>query len=1159
MRLDTLELVRYGHFDGRTLEFRKAGPADREIDLQIVYGPNEAGKSTIREAISDLLFRVKPQSKMTFAVRDVLKIGARATVAQVPVEAYRLKKNKEDLVDAQDRPLRDNPFAAVTDGFDRAGFEQTFSVNRKQLESGGELILKGEGDLGQLLFAGTSGLQGLPEKLSELNERASAIWSRKGGASARVLVDAIKEIDQRIRELQTTQGAYDGKRREVDRLAAAFENARTDYAAVDAEIRRVSGRLNALNPYRDKLRVLNELDTLGAGETASEEEWERLARIVNELAGLEARLGTTKETKEALEEQHEATPEADPILGFRDAVGELAKMAEKIREQRLSRPKRETEADDARETIARVLRELDLEIGADAANLALPTRAAGTLTDLLKKRVELVASQETAEQEVESAREKLDEATRTLGSLPTADDPAALRAILKASRERDLSADHRDASRAIAGRREEIVLAMKSIGLSPDKADWLNGFDLPGTDAVERLELRLRRAGEEVGKLEAERTQQVKTAAAAEDDLKSLGEVVVLSDEALAAALASRDEVVRALRGNLSAERVEDLRGRLAASIADADRIFEERIRNADRLGDMNAAIRSRDRARFTGERISTDLEIAQRVLQEVENDVSSFVPDGSVGVSGLLGIRALIAAQAVVRSALAKVATCSSELQEITSAASEWAAGLRQAMVEAGRAVSEDAKLSVVQNLAEEWIGTLETRGRDHALAEARTTEAELDLNRRSEKLARLTSDLSDWETAFGEAIAGTWIPAETPPGQVSDILARLPELAEARANLRTAVHRLTRMDEDASTMAERLEAFLDASGIAIPGELAGADFAMVIDHLRDRLDIARERNQAAKALAERIDALEDTISTLGQQIADKRSEVADLVERFGDPSFSELSQLVRAGIKRHELQESLAAHSHAVMKALGVTTVEEALALMSATDEDGLRAEMVGLEADRSRLNQERDESGRAHAVASAEFAKMTGSDEIARLIQQRESLKVELIDQIQDYIRIRAGERALNWALTRYRQANKAPMLEAAGRFFARMTDGRYPELITQPGNKGDMLVAREGTGVLKDVDALTEGTSHQLFLALRMAGYLELARDRQAPPLILDDILSSSDEKRTGAMLEALADLAEEVQVIVLTHHAFVLDIAQRAVEGRHSVIRLDEAA
>lgn len=1158
MRLDALELVRYGHFDGRTLEFRKSGTAGCESDLQIVHGPNEAGKSTIREAISDLLFRVPPRSRMTFAVRDVLKVGARATVARVPVEAYRLKKNKDDLVDAQDRPLGDNPFAVVTDGFDRDSFEQTFSVNRDQLESGGEMILKGEGDLGQLLFAGTSGLQGLPEKLTGLDDRASAIWSRKSGASARVLVDEIREIDQRIRQLQTTQSVYDGKRRDVDRLAAAFEKARHDHAVVEAGIRRVSGRLNALRPHRDRLRALNELEELGTGEVAGEDDRERLSRVVNELAALDARSNAAAEKKAALEHRRAALPEADQIVGHREAIEELEKLAGHIRKERADRPNREREAEEAGDTTARVLRELDIEPAGDTTGLALPPGAGRALSDLLKRRAELSASLAAAEQEARNAREKLDEAGRALKALPEAGDPGTLRAVLKATRARDLVSEQRDASRAIAGHREEIVLAMQSIGLVPDRAGWLGGLDLPDAAVVERLEDRLRKAGEALARLEVESAQAAAAATAAEDHLKSLGDAVVLSDAALGAARAARDEAVRALRGDLSADRVENLRERLAASIADADRIFEERIRNADRLGEMNAAVRSGERARLAVERITGELDIARQALEAVRNEVSSFVPDG-VAVSGPAGLRALVAARANVRSALARIDTCDQELQEIASTASGWAGELRRSLAGAGRTVDADASLPVVQNLAEEWIATLEARGRERAAAEARMAEAEQDLGRRSAKLTRLTSDLAGWDADFAGAVAGTWIPADTGPAQVGEILARLPELTEARANLKTAQRRLERMDEDAGTMARRLETFLEAAGTGVPDDLAEAEPVMVIDHLKARLERAGERDRQATVLAGQVEDLDAEIAGLGRQIAEKRSEVADLVDRFGEPSFSELPSRIRDGVKRRELREQLAALDRSIVEALGVTAIDEALDLMNDADEDALRDELTGLEANRDRLNRERDETGRAHAVVHAEFAKMTGSDGIARLLQQREILKAELVDQVQDYMGVRAGERALNWALTRYRQANKAPMLEAAGRFFARMTGGRYPELITQPGDKGDVLVARENAGTLKTVDALSEGTRHQLFLALRMAGYLELARGRQAPPLILDDILSSSDEKRAGAMLEALADLAGEVQVIVLTHHEFVLEIARQTVEGRHAVISLEPAA
>ena len=60
MRIARLDLTRYGRFNGYTLDF---GPAPSNgSDFHIVYGLNEAGKSTAASAILDLLFGIEKQS-----------------------------------------------------------------------------------------------------------------------------------------------------------------------------------------------------------------------------------------------------------------------------------------------------------------------------------------------------------------------------------------------------------------------------------------------------------------------------------------------------------------------------------------------------------------------------------------------------------------------------------------------------------------------------------------------------------------------------------------------------------------------------------------------------------------------------------------------------------------------------------------------------------------------------------------------------------------------------------------------------------------------------------------------------------------------------------------------------------------------------------------
>ena len=61
-------------------------------------------------------------------------------------------------------------------------------------------------------------------------------------------------------------------------------------------------------------------------------------------------------------------------------------------------------------------------------------------------------------------------------------------------------------------------------------------------------------------------------------------------------------------------------------------------------------------------------------------------------------------------------------------------------------------------------------------------------------------------------------------------------------------------------------------------------------------------------------------------------------------------------------------------------------------------------------------------------------------------------------------------------------------------------------------------------------------------LRIVALEEYAAAGPALPFIADDVLQTFDDARTRASLEALLGLSEHVQVIALTHHSHVAEIA-----------------
>ena len=116
MRIARLDLTRYGKFSNYALDFG-AAPSGGS-DFHIVYGLNESGKSTAAAAILDLLFGIEKHSAYGAAkgrasvpnwhAYATMKIGARLELGGCVYELARLKRDKNSLVDADDRAVDEN-------------------------------------------------------------------------------------------------------------------------------------------------------------------------------------------------------------------------------------------------------------------------------------------------------------------------------------------------------------------------------------------------------------------------------------------------------------------------------------------------------------------------------------------------------------------------------------------------------------------------------------------------------------------------------------------------------------------------------------------------------------------------------------------------------------------------------------------------------------------------------------------------------------------------------------------------------------------------------------------------------------------------------------------------------------------------------------------
>ena len=246
MRLNRLDLIRYGKFTGRSLDFGEARPG--RADFHLVYGPNEAGKSTLFSAFLDLLFGIERLSGYGFLhPYATMRVGGVIETGGKVHSVSRIKRNQNSLLGPDDQPLPDNLFSAALGSIDRATYQMMFSLDDDSIEKGGESILKSEGELGALLFSASSGLPDSSAILSGLKAQADAFYKPQGRkhklAELKAELDVLKDekaaIDINARE-------FSSLRKLRDAAAERHQSAETARAGLRVSFDQARDQIEAL-------------------------------------------------------------------------------------------------------------------------------------------------------------------------------------------------------------------------------------------------------------------------------------------------------------------------------------------------------------------------------------------------------------------------------------------------------------------------------------------------------------------------------------------------------------------------------------------------------------------------------------------------------------------------------------------------------------------------------------------------------------------------------------------------------------------------------------------------------------------------------------------------------------------------------------------------
>ncbi|WP_276967163.1 AAA family ATPase [Metallibacterium scheffleri] len=1148
MRFLTFEATAYGKFATQPLAF-PAAPS-----VLLVYGPNEAGKSSMREAIVDFLFGVPLQTTQAYQhPRPGIILAGDVLVADQTWRMTRSTKRRDSLTVEGQGVLDEATWLARLGGMDRTTFERLFALGRDELVAGAREMLAPDANASRTLFEAAAGLTTFTEMSRRLSDEAAEAYSsrRQSTAFARakerfdLASAALRQHEHKEAAYRALQKARDDAQRQLEaidserRAKRAYLMGRTRIARTLPQLRdyaELEARLAGAAP----MVVGNELRTdvtqaYSARQTLSE----RLAGLLRAQEADECSRNTISVRPEVVA----ATPNVKELeLQRSQTLKTLEDIPKRIAQREQLRPEIEQEL-----AVLGMMGE-----SLDGLYTRLPTLAQiSAIAVAATAMIELETRRRDARSGHAAARETQAALLADIAGLH-AEDPEPLRRSLYALETTanlgELRA-RRDQLGIETGSLTErrVVLGLSAKGLEA-------GFDPPKEAVAKEIVREQRLLAESVatqGHLvaECEDTRvdlQARLAEMEQSDIPSLDALMQLRrqrDFALDELVSKRPPDAAAVSRYrplvLEADALSDRRFDQASAAHELDRLRADHVACLARAKAAQDAVASAKRQR---------LEVAERWARLCQEAGLPAVDLEDYG-SWLSEYRAVRASDTAYRS---RVESHQRALAALVPLATDILAHL--ALPEPPWGDDPLVPIDVVLAEGKRVLGERERQQSAAASLKRRGAEGTRLLAEWDERLAALETEVSQHTTTLREALRVAGLAETLSAEWARDAGRRIEALrTKAREFHERDEARINPMRRDLEKYEKQVREL--AARLAVPAVGSWQSILETLVALSEtNVDFARNREAIEARLGVRQRELDDVTAQLNEIDDQLRGHFA----RLGVTDFDDFSELANA---RDAWDRDVTARDEkrrTLTQAEDGRSIEMLRAEAEGVDADALMAELEALNREVEAIETRYGEAVAALRIAENAVDGVTPSDAAVLAMSERASATRAWNRALDDHVRCLIQQQLLDWAIGRFREDHQSPLVVAAERYLQIVTCGAHSRLLIDDANARNpqLLVLGRDSPMPRTVAALSEGTRDQLYLALRLAGLeLHLGEGRTPLPFVADDLFVNFDDTRAAAGFTALGELARRTQVIYFTHHQHLTDIAQAALGDAVTVARL----
>ncbi|EMD81921.1 ATP-binding protein [Pacificimonas flava] len=1174
MRLGRLDLIRYGHFSDRSFNL----PAG-ESDFHIIFGPNEAGKSTALTAIEDLLFGIDSRSPYNF-LHDYasMRVGGVLENGHGSLEVVRRKGNKDTLLGPEGSPLPggDGVLAPYLAGGDRPFFERMFSLDHIRLETGGREILEAKDDVGQMLFSAGAGIAGLRERLKELSAEADDLWSARRAKHRKFYIadDKLSEAQKALRDQTLTATKW----RELKR---AFDDTEEACAAIGEKIRDATAERNRLSRIRRVFRDVRrkqELDCMLSDLShvvlLPEDAAQTVANAQSSDSKSEARRATLREQLDRAAQELDGLAFDETLVQRGEDVRQLHERRIEIRGEKADLPKRQAELTAAEEKLRADAKELGWTETESAALIdRIPSRTGvGVVRSLLAKRGEIDAGLISHAQLLREAQEAADEAKGRLDEAADPADTSKLALVLKTVREQgDLAGGARAAEKTF---REAAALVERRLNaLKPGGADEdaLAALAVPARadvqvyrDREQDQKRRLRDAQQSVSSTR----QEMERATAAFD--RTVRDEQLVTPEELQHARSRRDSLwhlvkLRHIEGGpvpddqekTFADELDDLPGAFEPALGRADDLADRRFEHAEAAGRL-AEIR-----RKIGEQ--------EILLQQAQANESALVEEGeALGAEWRLMWKAApfepLSAEAMlewlpacedVLEAIQHREQQKDDLDDLRSRVGEARERLLAELTALGIDANDlkEESLSLILQRADQAQRAQEAAAQKKSQVEDELAAATKLAGKRGRDLKNAEDALEKWQESWMAALKELGLAENTAAEAVGtqlDIIDNMRGAADKISSLR--YDRIEKITRDVADFEQVVAKLLQD----VAGDLSGQAAEDAILALEARLDAAeRKRDLRSKKISD-IERFTSQIDDLDDERRELAASISHLERAAGVETVEALNKAIGQSDRKRAHERELQDLVEKLLEDGDGKSIEELAEECEGVSMDEIAAREASLQAEFDDLQDQQTQAAEVRSQARDAFQAIGGGDEAAQAAASRQEALADMEEIAARYVRVRTSAVLLQWAIDRYRREKQTPLLKRAGELFKIMTGGSFAGLqVAFDEQDAAHLTGVRGGDTAVPVSRMSTGTADQLYLALRIAAIEDYLERADALPFVADDLFINFDDERAAAGFTLLAELSRKTQVLFFTHHQHLVELARANLDSGLNVVRLSD--